>query len=198
MRTFASIKPLLEPWGELKSQPASEWCGEILLPPVVNDFYHHIGPWGQVIHDSVGPVGLAICAGGNPVNVPILKRLWERQSCYRWHGNTGERLPDWDDAWLVIATEGSNPFILDMVNGSVYFDLAGGKPTPKLFAPDLVTAFGAIATVANTMRVMGETAFDETYELTSAAREHIVHSLDRFLDGSFDVKEMLTAWRWYT
>lgn len=196
MRTFESIRTLLQPWGELRSQPASDWNGGIPLPAVVADFYRELGPWGPTFHAHTGPVGLDINAGGNPVNVPTLRRLWGMQGCYRWHGLTGERLPDWQERWLVVGFEGSNPFILDMDDGTIHFDLAGGKPTPQLFAPDLATAFGAIATVANTLGELGEDAYDEGFELVGTARGQIVDRLARFLAGTFDADRMLEAWRW--
>lgn len=196
MRSFDSIRTLLQPWGELRSQPASDWDGAIPLPSVVADFYRELGPWGSTFHAHIGPVGLDINAGGNPVSVPPLRRLWGMQGCYRWHGLTGELLPDWQERWLVVGFEGSNPFILDMDDGRVFFDLAGGKPTPRLFAPDLATAFGAIATVANTLAELGEEAYDEGFELVSAARVQIVDRLAQFLAGAFDAGQTLEAWRW--
>ena len=140
---------------------------------------------------------MSLSTGGNPVNIPALKDLWSHQACYRWHGHTGERLPNWPDHWLVIATEGSNPFILDMQDGQVYFALAGGKPRPTLFAPDLLTAIGALATVANSMRELGDQAFDDTFELLSSARLQVLADLDQFLAGTWDGEQLLAAWRWY-
>lgn len=190
------MRDLLSPWGELRPQVASDWQGEVALPAVLASFYEKLGPWGEV-HEKHGPMGLSIAAGGNPVDIPTLKDLWLRQACYRWHGNTGERLPEWQDHWLLVATEGSNPFMLDTISGQVYFALAGGKPDFQLFAPDLLTAFAAIACVANTMRELDEQAFDETYELTVAARAQVTQNLDKLLAGSADARQMLAAWRWY-
>jgi hypothetical protein len=191
------LRDLLSPWGELRPQAASDWQGEIALPAILASFYEQLGPWGEIVHEKVGPTGLSLSAGGNPVDIPILKNLWSRQACYRWHGNTGERLPEWQEHWLVIATEGSNPFMLDTISGQVYFALAGGKPDFQLFAPDLLTAFAAIACVANTMRELDEQAFDDTYELTAAAREQVTRDLDKLLAGVADASQMLAAWRWY-
>ncbi|MCH8621480.1 hypothetical protein [Undibacterium sp. TS12] len=191
------MRDLLSPWGELRPQAVTDWQGEIPLPAILANFYAQIGPWGEIVHEKVGPTGLSLNAGGNPVDVPVLKNLWSRQACYRWHGNTGQRLPEWQDHWLVVATEGSNPFMLDTVTGQVYFALAGGKPDFRLFAPDLLTAFAAIACVANTMRDLGELAFDDTYELTAAARAQVTLNLDKLLAGIGDAREMVAAWRWY-
>jgi hypothetical protein len=186
MHDFESIRLLLAPWGKLEPQPVSDWDGEIALPASLAEFY-----------TKLGPLNLSISAGGNPVDVPSLKDLWAYQACYRWHGLTGERLVGWQDNWLVIAREGSNPFILDTETGAVYFDLAGGKPNLKLFSSNILTAFGAIATVANTLKTLGEDAYDDTYELTSAARAVVVNSLDNYLSGTADAEQMLQSWQWY-
>jgi hypothetical protein len=44
---------------------------------------------------------------------------------------------------------------MDTETGAVYFHLAGGKPNPKLFSSTIITAFGAIATVANALSALG-------------------------------------------
>ena len=66
------IRQLLSSWGELRAQRANEWQGDALqLPREIADFYEQIGPWGPVIYESVGPVGLHFSAGGNPVLATI-------------------------------------------------------------------------------------------------------------------------------
>jgi len=61
----------------------------------------------------------------------------------------------------------------------------------------LPTAFAAIASVANSMRELDEQAFDDSYELTAAARAQVILNLDKLLAGSADARQMLAAWRWY-
>ncbi|BBB63893.1 hypothetical protein UNDKW_5620 [Undibacterium sp. KW1] len=129
------MRDLLSPWGELRPQAASDWQGEVALPVIVASLYEQIGPWGEIVHEKVGPTGLSLNAGG--------------------------------------------------------------KPDFQLFAPDLLTAFAAIACVANTMRELDEQAFDDTYELTAAARAQVTLDLDELLAGSADARQMLAAWRWY-
>lgn len=189
MRSLDSIRPLLSAWGKLIPQPASDWTGSIALPIAISDLY-----------SILGPSELMICAGGNPVDIPTLKNLWSFQNGYRWHGMTGERLPGWKENWLVIAKEGANPFIFDTENGNVYFDIAGGKFEPKLFSTDLITALGAIATVANTLSAMGDDAYHDDSELTTQARSNVIASLNSFLSNSNapHAVEMLEAWQWYT
>ncbi|SFK95571.1 hypothetical protein [Lysobacter sp. cf310] len=196
--SYAAIRPLLAPWGELRAQPASDWQGEFALPPALLDFYREVGPWGGVRHASVGPLGLDLACGGNPVSIPPLQNLWARQAGYRWHGLSGERLRGWKDEWLVVAMEGSHPFIYDLISGAVSFDLAGGDWNPRPIADDLATAFGALATVANTYAALGESALDEDYELRPQARASVRDALAEFLgQGPAQADALLHAWRWY-
>ncbi|RDZ28647.1 SMI1/KNR4 family protein [Lysobacter silvisoli] len=197
-RGYAWIRPLLERWGELRAQPASDWQGEFALPPDLLDFYRQIGPWGGVHHANIGPVGLDLPCGGNPVSIPPLQHLWSRQAGYRWHGLSGERLRGWKDEWLVIAHEGSHPFIYDLRSGRVYFDLAGGDWNPRLIAGDAATALGAIATVADAYTALGEDALDEDGALRPQARAQVRDALAAFLDAdAARADALLQAWRWY-
>jgi hypothetical protein len=196
MKSFDLIRPLLEPWGMLKSQDASEWNGEISLPQIVYDYYRELGPWGGTDDKNPGVMGLIISCGGNPVSLPPLQHLWSRQACYRWHGHTGARLRDWKDEWLLIATEGSNPFVLDMESGTVHFALAGGPPEFELFAPNLPTAVGAIGTVGKAYKNLDESYFDD-FQLIASGKRRVIEELDRFLEGDFDAEKLIAAWRWY-
>lgn len=197
-RSYASIRPLLEPWGELRAQPASDWQGGFALPQDLLDFYREIGPWGGVHHAQVGPVGLELACGGNPVSIPPLRQLWSRQAGYRWHGLSGERLPGWRDEWLVIAHEGSHPFIYELDSGRVCFDLAGGDWNPRPIAEDAATALGALATVANRYAALGEDAVDADGGLRQQARERVRDALAAFLDAdAARADALLSAWRWY-
>src|SRR5688572_25955991 len=137
---YAALRTLLEPWGELRPQPASDWQGPTPLPATLADFYAQVGPWGETHHAHVGPTGLSLEVGGNPVDIPPLHKLWSRQAGYRTHAITGERLPDWNDHWLVVADQGADPFILDIASGEVFFAFHGaGAWRPRLLAPTLET-----------------------------------------------------------
>ena len=100
--------------------------------------------------------------------------------------------------WLVVATEGSHPFIYELDSGRVLFDLAGGVWDPQPIADDLATAFGALATVAQAYAALGEEALDETYELRPQARVQVRDALAEFLGGDrAGAEALLHAWRWY-
>lgn len=55
-------------------------------------------------------MGLTINAGGNPVSVPPLHKLWAQQDGYAWSRNHDNPIPGWPAHWLVVAQEGANPW----------------------------------------------------------------------------------------
>lgn len=194
----ASLRRHLGRWGELRSQPASNWKGEFPLPAVLAEFYERVGPWGETIREKVGPIGLMLEVGGEPVCIPPLHKLRDLQAGYRWHGITGERLPEWKEEWLVVAEQGGDPFILEISSGRILFDVHGsGTWNPQFFAPDLETAFIGLAIVADTMDRLGEARLDESFDLTPAARKEVVASLAAHLGSEAKAGEMLATWNWY-
>lgn len=55
------IRQLLLPWGELRPHA---------LPQEIADFYAQIDPWGEIIYESVGPIGIGLCVGGKTDSRP--------------------------------------------------------------------------------------------------------------------------------
>ncbi|HEY9131417.1 MAG TPA: hypothetical protein VIM98_06630 [Dyella sp.] len=196
-----SLADLLTPWGELRPQPAFDWQGPAgALPVAVAKFYRDVGPWGAVIYESVGPVGLTINTGGNPVCVPPLHKLWAQQDGYAWSRNPDNLLPGWRENWLVVATKGADPLLFDRDDGRILIASAGvGKAgwQPRAFAEDLESAFGGIATVANALTALGDDAFDEDFNLRPESRERVRTRLAQFLGSPDVMSRMLEAWRWY-
>jgi hypothetical protein len=191
------LKKLLAPYGELKSQPASYWTGEFDLPAPIAAFYAEIGPYGETIHQNVGPVGVGIDLGGNPVCLPPLHKLWDLQMGYRTHGITKERIKDWPDEWLVIAAEGANPYIFNIKDAQIYFDFAGsGKWQPKWLAPDIATAFGGLATLANARAELDEEADFDDFEMLPAAREKCLAKLATFLGDAEKAQAFVDTLEW--
>jgi hypothetical protein len=199
MPSFADIRPLLAPWGTLKPQPATDWTGPFALPEAIADFYAEVGPWGEVYNPAYGPSGLTINTGGNPVEVCPLQRLWARQDGYAWSRNPDNTLSGWPEHWLVIAQEGSLPFIFDRESGEVLFHFTGMGhwKAPRRFAPDLATALGGIATVANALAELGDDALDDSFALKASGREHVTGRLTAFTGSSQQARDMLTAWEWH-
>lgn len=194
-----TLKQLLALSGQLQTQPATDWTGDIPLPQVLADFYANVGPMGKTYYANIGPVGLTFNVGGNPVCVPPLAKLWKLQAGYRWHGLTGERLADWQDYWLVIAEQGGDPFILDTLSNEILFAFHGANGwAPQLIAPNLAAAIGAIATVANTLDALGEAAYDDdTGELTSASRLAVTDGLASYFNDKATAQIFLSTWQWY-
>lgn len=99
---------------ELKSQPTTDWTGELALPAPLAEYYR-----------DFGPMDLTLKAYGNPYFLPALENLWAHQRGYRWTvSSSGSALDrprheNWDDDWLVVADEGGDPFILSRSTGRV-------------------------------------------------------------------------------
>ena len=156
MHDYATLAPLLEPFGALRSQPASDWSGAP-LPAELAQFYAQVGPWGETYHQAVGPVGITLSVGGNPVCIPPLHKLANLQAGYAWSRNPADPLPGWGPDWLVIAEQGGDPFIFDRASGHILFAFHGtGSWDPVFFAPDLRQGIGALATVANAFCTLDE------------------------------------------
>ena len=147
--TFAQVRTLFEPHGELRPQPASDWTGDAMLPlpATVAAFYAEVGPWGKTVHASVGPVGITLF--GLAVNIPPLRRLADAQAGHRIIGNPPDlrRNPAWPDDWLVVASAPDAAFVLDGASQHVLHQLHGGPA--QVFAPDLPTAMAALATLSS-------------------------------------------------
>ena len=198
MPSAAHLQELLAPWGELRPQPRSQWTHDIPLPDALASFYEQIGPRGETIYESAGPVGLTLSAGGNPVCIPPLHRLLDLQAGYAWQSTPDERYSDWPASWWVIAEQGGDPFIFDASTGQVTFAFHGaGRWTPKPFAPDLCTAVGALATVANAHEALLESGQNLDDGLTPECRAQIIAALARFVGSEAETVRMLAAWEYY-
>jgi hypothetical protein len=150
MLTTPELRDLLSQHGTLEPQAASDWRGDIPLPAVLEAFYREVGPKGNFINDRVGFSGITFPSPGNAFWIPPLSRLWAMQAGYRWHGNTGERLSDWDGRWLVVADQGGDPFILHLDTLEVLHAQHGaGVWEPDTIFPDLWTMTAALATIGN-------------------------------------------------
>lgn len=71
MHSSDEIRQLLLPWGELRPQDRSQWQGKPhALPQEIADFYAQIGAWGEIIYESIGPIGIGLCVGGKTDSRP--------------------------------------------------------------------------------------------------------------------------------
>lgn len=198
MPSFEQLKELLHPWGPLRAQPASDWRGTTALPPAVADFYARVGPWGETYHESVGPVGCTLAVHGNPVCIPPLHRLMDYQAGYAWVSHPGQPIAGWPAHWLVIAEQGGDPFIFDTQTQQVLFAFHGaGSWKPVVFAPDLPTAVGALATVANAFSALSDKEADPDGGLAGQGRQKITDALAGFLGSQERALQMLAAWEYF-
>ena len=148
MTSISDTKALLAQHGTLESQPATDWRGDFALPVQLEEYYREIGPLGDFINDKVGYSGVSIPTVGNPFDLPPLAKLWDLQAGYRWHGITGQRLEDWDDMWLVIASQGGDPFIFQRETGEILFaQHGGGVWNPSEIFTDITTMTACLATI---------------------------------------------------
>lgn len=127
-------KSLLSKHGVCRSQPASDWKGDFPLPDQLAAFYN-----------DVGPDNISIDTGANPIFLPSLSNLWERQAGYRWNGLTKQPIDDWDPEWIVVADEGADPYvfyrgtILFAYHGSGVWDFHESFPNLLAMACSLAT-----------------------------------------------------------
>lgn len=196
MFTAATLRTLLEPFGQLRPQQASEWTGQNSLPAAIAEFYLHVGPLGETYYEKVGPVGCTLTVGGNPVCIPPLSKLAALQAGYAWSESPEHTLEDWGPNWLVIAEQGGDPFIYDKATGHVLFAFHGaGKWDPVFFAKDLNTAIGALATVSTSYCALDEDYFDDE-AVVERGLQRIKGDLAVALGSHTEAQRMLIAWEY--
>jgi hypothetical protein len=123
----------------LRPQPPSDWLGEFPLPLMVTGYFAELGPLDVWVEGY-----------GNPYFLPSLSALWHYQAGYRFHPDTRERFPDWDDDWLVIADEGGDPFIVSRASAVVLHAFHGeGSWEP-------VEMFACLEEMATTLAIIGD------------------------------------------
>jgi hypothetical protein len=122
-----------------RPQSRTNWQGEFPLPDPVAEYFA-----------EMGPVDVWIGGYGNPFYLPSLSGLWRFQAGYRYHPDTYKRLSEWDDDWLVIADEGSDPFIFSRASHAVLHAYHG----EGVWKP--VALFGDLTEMATTLAIIGD------------------------------------------
>ncbi len=167
MSTYDQARAILQrtdPNAVLRPQNADDWKGEYPLPAAVATYYAELGP------DDVSIPGY-----GNGYFLPSLANLWAYQTGYRTHGHTGERLPDWEEDWLVIGDEGADPFIFSRERGVVLRAYHGeGKWQPQELFRNLAETVTTLAILGEIVATAGTSLTDEdsligTHHLEAAA-----------------------------
>lgn len=184
--TPEQVRMLLSEHGQTCSEGLDDWSGKIELPNEIANFYRDIGPSNITIEGC-----------GNPYFLPRLDILWDYQCGYRWDGNTGERLDDWLDQWLVVADEGADPFIFDQETGRILYAMHGmGVWEPEEVFPDIYTMAACLATLGSVVREMGSGFYDVDYNIQPQARQLAVKKLKLIVGSNADVELILTNLGW--
>ncbi len=187
MISIEQLRDRFARFGELRPQGPDEWRGDIPLPDVVADFYARIGPLGETFHAHIGPVGITLSETN--VCFPALRRLWDLQAGYRWDASNGQRVPDWQDNWLVIADVNADPFILDTDSGRILFAMHGtGKWEPDELAPDLWTLAAALAAVGQVYLDADEDLRDDDWVIKPLHRDAAIGQLTAVLGDQGDAE----------
>ncbi|MEB6664846.1 hypothetical protein MXL91_25570 [Achromobacter ruhlandii] len=187
MIDWSPIRAQFARFGALRAQPPGAWKGDIPLPEALAAFYEQVGPWGETYYENVGPVGITLSE--TQVSFPALHRLWDLQAGYRWDGVTGERVPDWQPGWLVIADRAADPFIYDMQTGKILFAEHGmGSWKPVEIAPNLETLTAALCTVADVFETAGENLRDDDWVLRPEHRIRALAQLAAVLGDAGDAE----------
>lgn len=174
------VRTLVGLHGTVRTQEATDWKGTIPLPAPVERFYQQIGP-----------VNVTIPGYGNPYFMPSLSGLWNFQAGYRWHGRTGERLPDWEEHWLVVANEGGDPFIFDSISGAVLVAQHGtGQWDPGVLFSDLNTMAACLAKLGDIVRNAGDSFTDEHSDILTEHRSTALGCLQEF-QGSREASQLV-------
>ncbi|WZB70902.1 hypothetical protein WJ968_00675 [Achromobacter xylosoxidans] len=195
MSGYAPIRDQFLRFGDLRPQGAGEWRGPFPLPPALAEFYAEVGPLGPVVYEHVGPVGVTI--PGTALGFAPLAKLWVRQAGYRWDGNSGERLTDWPEDWLVIADQHADPLILEYVHRCVLYALHGaGRWDAQWLAPDLRTLAAVLASVGGVHEDAGDDLCDDEGELRPRHREAAVRAAAAVLGGDEAARAFFDLLEW--
>lgn len=180
------VRLLLAEHGEVRTQFADEWIGQISLPNEVADFYR-----------EVGPCNITIAGYGNPYFLPSLAHLWNYQAGYRWNGLTGDPIPDWHNDWLVVADEGDGAFIYDRSSGHVLLAQHGtGVWKPDDIFPDVNTMAACLAILGSVFREAGDYFVDQDHFVQPEYRKRAVLRLADILGSTSDAERLVTSARW--
>ncbi len=180
---FNKVKQLLSVHGLLRPQRIEDWKGDFQLPDDLIAFY-----------SEVGPDDLQIVSYGNPFFLPSLAGLWSFQAGYRWDGLSGERIDDWDDDWIVVASDGTGAFILSRVSGTVSYAFHGPdllKPE-KLF-PDVLVMAACLGVVGGVIRDAGSDLCDEDVLMRPMYMDRIYHELTEIVGNEDEAKVIMTT-----
>lgn len=147
------------------------------------------------LHRNVGPVDLNIEGYGNGTHIPRLSNLWEHQAGYRRNGNTGERIADWQDGWIVVADRGADPFIY--CEGKILFAHHGtGSWQPGEIYSDLNTMAACMATLGAVIKEAGDDFTDEDCRIRDEHRDEAISRLAKILGSKLEAESVVGDAGW--
>src|SRR5262249_52689276 len=173
------VRDLLSTHGETRPQSISDWRGPFPLPPALEVFYL-----------AVRPLDITIAGDGNPYFLPRLSELWNFQAGYSYHAYTGEALNIWQRNWLVVAAEGSDPFIFDSNTEAILYDFVGrGHWDPDEAFPDLNSMAACLASIGSVVVGAGEDLTDDENYI----KEKYCLELTRRLEGGLETPAQVAS-----
>lgn len=129
--------------------------------------------------------------------MPKLVDLWQFQKGYRWHGFTGERLPEWDDDWLVVADEGGDPFIFSRSAGSILSAHHGeGVWEPELIYPDIFAMAACMATLGSIVTDASNDFCDRECRIRPKYQTEAMQRIEEVLGSRAKAETVLGACGW--
>jgi hypothetical protein len=180
------VRELLSRHGALRPQGPEDWEGEFPLPEPLEAFYR-----------EVGPVNVTIEGYGNPCFLPSLAALWRFQEGYRWNGIDKLRLPDWQEAWVVVGDEGGDPFILDRHSRRILVAQHGtGAWEPEELFEDVNEMAACLAAVGSVVAEAGLTLTDDGSDIRPEHRARAERLLAELLASSDEAAAVLAALGW--
>ncbi len=189
MGTYDQARTILQrtnPNVVLRPQTADDWQGEYPLPPAVATYYAELGP------DDVSIRGY-----GNGYYLPGLANLWTYQTGYRTHGHTGERIPDWQEDWLVVGDEGADPFIFSRERGTVLPAYHGeGHWQPQELFHDLAEMVTTLAILGEIVTLAGKSLTDKDCLLQARYLEEARARLTPVAGSAERAADILAALEW--
>ena len=176
---------LLSRHGNCAPQDAADWTGPFQLPESLREFYSVVGPQDVFVEGY-----------GNPTTIYSLRKLWDRQAGYRWNGLTNESISDWPENWLVVAAEGTDPYIFDIENNRILFAQhgAGAWDAGEIYS-DINTMAACIATLGCVM-VDSDDFEDDDCNINPKCRIDAIDRLTSILGDKTEAESIVETAGW--
>ena len=126
-----------------------------------------------------------------------MSRLWDVQAGYRWNGNTGEPMGEWDDDWLVIATAGGDPYIFDRSARIVLFARHGeGAWQPVKRFPNLAVMASCLGTLCSIRKAAGDDFLNDDFDVRPEHRRAAIAAVRQFTGSIVAAEQVVDHVGW--